>query len=200
MGGRAKKMKDNGIFKRGIPILGGGLYKNDEYHLINGFGVNLGMNDKEDFLDSINFEQKLKEFDKLYNDLKRAKENEKRYRQSSADMGFSSQFYRISEEIEDYLHWFDSQGRLQDVEEKYPSLTQLLSIGGKKKKLPKKKEYALLLQKYIKERNTEPMQVKRELWDDPYWSNPSKYLDEGLIDIGKTKDELRKIYCFSWLP
>jgi hypothetical protein len=158
------------------------------------------MKNQEGFLDSINFEQKLEEFDKLYNGLKRAKENEKRYRQSATDMGFLSQFYRISEDIESYLHWFDSQGRLKDVEEKYPSLTQLLSFGGKKKKIPKKKQYALLLQKHIKERKNDPMQVKHELWDDPYWSNPSKYLDEGLIDIGKTKDELRKIHCFSWLP
>ena len=57
------------------------------------------MNNQEDFLDSINYEQKLTEFDKVYNDLQRSWENAKRYEGSAVDMGFTDEFYRLSEEV-----------------------------------------------------------------------------------------------------
>ena len=161
------------------------------------------MNDQEDFLDSINFEKTLKEFDKLYNDLKRAKENEERYRQSATDMGFSSQFYRLSEELGDCLHWFDSKRKLSEVEEKYPDILDVLRPHEPPRpltKITKRKQYELKLTEYIDQGNADPTEVKNELWLNKKWTNPSKYLDQGLADIGKNRAELQEISGFEWVP
>ena len=67
------------------------------------------------------------------------------------------------------------------------------------KELAKYEEYEMEFNKFYYDRNADPKEVKSVLNDGNHWSNPSKYLRDARIKLGKTIAELKKHPGFGWI-
>ena len=153
------------------------------------------MNSESDFI----HESKEEEFAKLIEKINRAKRNAIKYKDSEADLGFENLHYKLVCEAGDYIHWFEENGTLENIETKYPDLQTALTLGDISKKTIKEEFEAIFLGFYNDE-NADSEMVKRELWDTKRWTNCSKLLSDVCEKHGINKSELKNKPAFKLLP